>query len=204
MISMQSDFFKPNKDARVLSILESVANNPSASQQRLGRGSGLSSAMVNHYLKTLQETGLIRFEPVNGKSFKYLLTSEGEQRRRCLFDTYSSEIVRVYTALKNAIMDRLAHLTQRGVNRLVLFGASETCEVTLSALMDTGLTVVAILDNDPNKHGKGFHGYIISSPAILESLDCQAIVVTSFGRRDEIIQQLNPFAKRRGVEVVGL
>jgi predicted transcriptional regulator len=204
MIALKSQYFKPSKDARILGILESVAQTPNASQHLLGKRSGLSSAMVNQYLKTLHKEGFIHFEPVNGKSFQYLLTTKGEQLRRRHFDSYSSEIVRIYTALKNVILERLTVLLEQGLTRVALFGASETCEVTLSALSDSGFTVVAILDNQPAKHGKPFHGHIISHPAVLEHLDCQAIVVTSFGYRDNIIQQLTPYAEARGVEVVGL
>ncbi|MDK2957310.1 MAG: hypothetical protein PWQ57_2806 [Desulfovibrionales bacterium] len=203
-MQLHHTYLKPSKEARILSILQSVAQEPETSQQLLGRRSGLSSAMVNHYLNALQQEGVIQFQPINGKSFKYLLTEKGERRRRQMFNEYSSEIVRTYTALKNTILERLSPLAERGLTRLALFGASETCEVTLSAMSGTSLSVAAILDNDPGKHGQSFLGYTISSPSILESIDCQAIIVTSFGHREEIIQQLSPIAESRGVEVVGL
>jgi predicted transcriptional regulator len=197
-------YLKPSKEARILSILQSVAQEPQTSQQLLGRRSGLSSAMVNHYLNVLQQEGLIEFQPINGKSFKYLLTEKGERRRRQMFNEYSSEIVRTYTALKHTILNRLSPLLERGLTRLAFFGASETCEVALSAISGTNLCVVGILDNDPRKHGQSFRGHLVSPPSALDSLDCHVIVVTSFGHREEIIQQLSPIAASRGVEVLGL
>jgi len=76
--------------------------------------------------------------------------------------------------------------------------------VVLSALRDTGFQVVALVDNDVDKHGTLFHGYVISSPLVLDHVDCQAVVITSFGRQDEIHQQLQPVSIRRGLETVRL
>jgi FlaA1/EpsC-like NDP-sugar epimerase len=160
--------------------------------------------MVNQYLKLLQEQKLIEYRPVNGKSYRYVLTSGGEKSRRQMFSDYSSETIRLYTNIKDFIISKLRSLESRGRKKIALFGASETGEVVLSALRDTGFQVVAVVDNDVDKHGALFHGYVISSPLVLDHVDCQAVVITSFGRQDEIHQQLQPVSTRRGLETVRL
>jgi DNA-binding MarR family transcriptional regulator len=204
MLLADGKYLKPSKETRVLAILDSLAQDSALSQYELGRRLKLSGAMVNQYLKLLQEQNLIEYRPVNGKSYRYVLTSGGEKSRRQMFSDYSSETIRLYTNIKDFILSKLLMLERRGRRKISLFGASETCEVVLSALRDTGFQVVTVVDNDAAKHGVVFHGYVISSPLVLEHVDCQAVVITSFGRQDEIHKQLQPVAARRGLEIVRL
>ena len=204
MYHFDRHYFKPSKDARVLAILDSLHRDSGLSQIELGRRMRLSGAMVNQYLKELQDDNLIRFEAINGKSYRYLLTEEGERKRRNLFSSYSSETIRIYTALKNTILDKLTPLQDKGLLKLALFGASETCEVALSALRETPFQILTLVDNDQAKQGKIFHGYVISPPHVLETIACQAVLITSFGGQEEICAQLAPIGRNNGLEIVRL
>jgi len=204
MLLADGKYIKPSKETRVLAILNSLSQDSALSQIELGKRLKLSGAMVNQYLKLLQEQNLIEYRPVNGKSYRYVLTSGGEKSRRQMFSDYSSETIRLYTNIKDFILSKLRSLERRGRKKIVLFGASETCEVVLSALRDTDFVVVAVVDTDAEKHGAIFHGYVVSSPLVLEHVDCQCVVITSFGRQDEIYQQLQPVAQKRGLEIVRL
>lgn len=196
-------YLKPSKNTRVLAILDSLARESGISQYELGKRLNLSGAMINQYLKQLQTDGLVDFLPINGKSYQYKLTPAGEQRRRKMFLDYSSETICLYTSIKDFILDHLKGLQQRGKMRLALFGASETCEVVLSALKESAFTVVLVVDNNKSKQGTLFSGHVVSSPHVLEQVDCDAVVITSFGRQDEIYEQLEPVAERRKLEIVG-
>jgi len=204
MIIHDREYIKPSRVARVLSLLEALASDSGLSQQELGQRSFLSGAMVNQYLREMQQQGLIRFVPENSKSYRYVLTEKGEAERRNMFSSYSSELVRLYSSLKKVLVDKLRGLQQKGIRKVALFGASETCEVALSALNGSSFEVVTVVDNDPEKHGKLFHGQIICSPAVLENAHCQAIIVTSFGFQDEICDQVASVAKRKGMEIIRL
>ncbi len=204
MLLTEKQFFKPSRDGRVLAILDYLHRDSGLSQNRLGQRTHLSGAMINQYLRGLQDEHLINFQPVNGKSYRYTLTSQGEQTRRSMFSAYASETVHIYTALKNLVLEKLKHLSKKDPSNLVLFGAAETCEVVLTALRDTDVRIVAIVDNDSKKHGEIFHGHVISPPEVLNSIHCQAVVITSFGKQDEIYAQLEPIAQKKGLEIVRL
>lgn len=204
MLISNGKYLKPSKNTRVLAILDSLAHNSGLSQIEMGKRLRLSGAMINQYLKQLHEDGLVEFLPVNGKSFRYLLTPEGERHRRDMFTDYSSETIQLYTSVKNFILSKLTPLGSKGQTRIALFGASETCEVVLSALRETDFLIVAIVDNDPGKHGQIFHGHVISSQHVIEQLDLRAVVITSFGKQDEIFQQLEPLSQRKGFEIMRL
>lgn len=204
MLLSDRQYFKPSKEARILAILDSLSRDSGLSQVELGRRMRLSGAMVNQYLKELQDENLVRFEAVNGKSYRYLLTQEGERKRRRLFSDYSSETIQIYTALKNAILQKLDTVLAKGLTKLALFGASETCEVALSALRDTDFHILTLLDNDPRKQGTMFHGYVIAPPSVLETIACQAVLITTFGGQEEIYEQLQPIRQSKGLEIVRL
>lgn len=204
MILLNKDFIKPGKQARLLSILDSLSHNSTLSQQELGKRASLSSTMVNKYLNEMSGQGLVEFEPISGKSYQYMLTESGQNSRRKMLSDYCCEIVHMYSALKQSILDTISPLAAKGIKDLAFFGASETCEVALSALKDTNLSVLAIVDNDPSKHGQLYHGHIVSSPHVLDSIKCQAIVITSFGHFDEIRAQIMPIIENKDIEVVRL
>ena len=204
MLLQNKKFYRPSKSARYLALLDSLADDSSLSQLELGRRANLSGAMVNQYLKELQDKELVKFERVNGKSYRYVLTNGGELRRRHMFAAYSSETVQIYSALKELILGKLEGLSSRGVRDIVLFGASETCEIVLSAIKHTNLRVVALADSDPLKHGQALGGHFITQPQILETLKFQAVVITSFGRQDEIRERLRALTSQQNVEIITL
>jgi len=205
MFLVNKTYYRPSKTARYLAILDTLAQDSMVSQNELGRRANLSGAMVNQYLKEMVDNELIEYERVNGKSFRYLLTGEGEARRQAMFSNFSSETVQIYTALKKAIASKLTSLKARELKKLILFGASETCEIVLQALQATGgFEVMALVDNDPAKAGKTLGGHVISPPVALESLRPQAVVITSFGCQEEIYRQLRALYEQHNVEIIRL
>lgn len=205
MFLVNKTYYRPSKAARYLAILDTLAQDGQVSQSELGRRANLSGAMVNQYLKEMAGKKLIEFERVNGKSFRYLLTDEGETSRRTMFSSFSSETVQIYTALKAAIVHKLANLKSRGMVKLILFGASETCEIVLQALRaSSGFEVMALVDNDPAKAGKSLGGHVISPPVVLDSLRPQAVVITSYGCQEEIHGQLRELYGQHNVEIIRL
>lgn len=202
MLISHGKYLKPSKETRVLAILDSLASDSGMSQYELGKRLRLSGAMVNQYLRSLQEQELVRFVPLNGKSYRYELTEKGSARRERMFADYSSETIRIYTAVKRFVQEKLSALEKKNLERLILFGASETCEVVLSALIGSKFQILALLDNDPGKQGRSFHGHVISHPLVLEQFDCDAVVITSFGKQHEIFEQLLPLSERKGFVIV--
>jgi len=205
MFLINKAYYRPSKAARYLAILDTLAQDSQVSQSELGRRSNLSGAMVNQYLKEMVDKEFIEYERVNGKSFRYLLTERGEAKRRAMFFSFSSETVQIYTALKSSIMRKLVMLRAKGIVKLALFGASETCEIVQQALRTMGsFEVAALVDNDPDKHGKTLGGNVISPPQLLETVRPQAVVITSFGCQEEIHRQLLPFCEQHNVEIIRL
>lgn len=204
VLPLRKQYFAPGKDTWVLAILEALSRESDLSQRDLGRLLNISGAVINQHLRELNERKLIVFEARNGKSYRYVLTPAGEALRQEMATRCSTEAIHIYTGLKALVRQRLTRLTEAGIGRIVLFGASETCEVVLSVLGDMPFKVMALVDNAPEKQGTLFHGYVVSPPQILASVDCQAVLITSFGRQAEIKAQLTPLCRSRGLEIASL
>jgi len=179
-------FLRPTKEARIVSILENLAVRSEISQSELGERALLSSAMINNYLKELQQRGLIEACPLDGKRYEYRITADGERIRRELLGLYMAEIVQVYSGLKENIREKLQRIGEGGIKEIIFFGASTTCEVVLSAYKRDFFRIIALVDSDPVKQGRALMGYIISPPEILRYIRCRNILVTSFAREEEI------------------
>lgn len=204
MLIKEKKFFKPSKKTRELSILENLNMDSTISQSELGQKIDLSGAMVNSYLKHFKNDGLLTLKPVNGRCYVYELTGKGEELRKEWLGEYSAEIVQIYSALKSMVREKLKDLIDSGIKRIVLFGASETCEVVLSALQKSELKILAIIDNDSEKQGNFMQKMVISPPDILGSLEFEAVVITTFVHQQAIHNQLAPLVDKKKIKIVGL
>ncbi|MFW5488774.1 MAG: winged helix-turn-helix transcriptional regulator [Desulfovibrio sp.] len=198
------NFFKPGKDTRVLSLLEGIHTSGRTSQNELGTKADLSGAMVNKYIKDLQAGGLVNPIPINGKCFEYQLTAKGETARNQMMGQYCAEIVRIYSSLKQSLLSKFEDLHKNGATTLALFGASETCEIVYNALKDTNFRIATVVDNDPQKQGEPFFGHIIASPEVLAHIRCDAVIITSFGKQEEIYEHCLKFQAQQTFNIIRL
>jgi len=100
--------------------------------------------------------------------------------------SYSSEIIQLYTGAKRELAGRLHSMQKQGVQTVILFGAAETAEVVLAAMKTTKLILRGVVDSDPEKQGMAFNGVTVQSPETLADIQADAVLITSFGRQEEI------------------
>jgi DNA-binding MarR family transcriptional regulator len=156
----------------------------------MAKKTNLSSSMVNNYIKSLKDEGVITVSGKTNRSRSYHLTASGQNELRESLLEYSSEIVRLYSAVKREIAQILNGFYQEGIRTLVLFGVAETAEVVFAAIKESPLVVIGVLDSDPGKQGKPFNGLIVQEPAKLEQINADAVVITSFGKQEEIHERI--------------
>ena len=185
--AIHSDYLNPTKRTRRLSVLMSIRNEPSASQHKIARCANLSSSMVNNYIKCLRREGFITVSGKTNRTQSYHLTKHGQNELRESLLAYSSEIVQLYSAVKCEIAQIMLGFYREGIRTLVLFGVAETAEVVFAAIKDLPLVVIGVVDSDPKKQGNLFNGLIVQEPGKLEEINPDAVVITSFGKQNEIL-----------------
>ena len=203
MINGGSEFLQPSKDLRILHVLLEIANQPDLSQHELARRVRLSSSQVNNYVKELKDRGLVDIKGNTNRTFRYFLTQEGEREKETALIAYSVDVMQLYGRVKRELAKKIQHVVREGMKTAVLFGAAETGEVVLVASKETGLKVLGVSDNDPQKHGKRFGDFTIISPLEVERLRPDGVLITSFGRMNEIFESLK-FLEQKGIMVRGL
>ena len=181
-----SKYFSPNKALRRLALLFAIHEDPQASQHVIGRMVRLSSSMVNNYIKIFKREGLVKAYGSTNRNQSYHLTAQGGKALRQSLLTYSAEIVQMYGAVKRELSNILHGFYEEGIRTVALFGAAETAEIVHAALKATNLEMIGVVDNDVFKHGKPFNGLSISPPHKLLELAPDAVIITSFGKQEEI------------------
>ncbi len=188
-------FFNPTRQSRLLSVLFSISENPDASQHKIAGTTSLSSSMVNNYIKLLEREGLIFIEGNTNRTKQYKLSSEGLGMLRQSLLEYSAEIVRLYTSVKEEVSNILEQFYRDGIRTIVLFGVAETAEIVYAAAKELPISIIGVLDSDRAKQGRLFNGLKIQSPMVIKKLRPDAVVITSFGRQEEIYQQVRKLTK---------
>lgn len=163
---------------------------PHSSQHLLAQKSHLSSSMVNIYIKELKQAGLITVSGETNRTTEYHLTPEGQKKLFQDFISFSSEAVQIYASVKKEIIRLLKRYETNGIRTVVLYGASDTAEVVVSAIPHTRLVVIGIVDGDPVKQGHIFNGTLIQAPEAISQIDPDAVLITSFARQDEIYNNI--------------
>lgn len=181
-----SEFLTPGKKYRRLSILLSIHDNSRISQHKMAEVTHLSSSMVNNYIRELQKEGLISVSGETNRTQRYHLTSLGKKELISSLLSYSSEIIQMYTGAKQTVAERLHGMHKEGIRTVILFGAAETAEVVLAAMKQIPLIAKGVVDSDPEKQGEKFHGLTVESPEKLSQMSADAVLITSFGRQEEI------------------
>ena len=197
MISpFNSKFISPTKLFRRLSVLLAINDSPNKSQHAIGRQTHLSSSMVNNYIKMLAREGAITVTGETNRSQQYHLSAAGRNAMREEFLAYSAEIVRLYGAVKSEIAAMLREFYAEGVRTVALFGVAETAEVVHAAMKQTGLTLIGVVDSDLEKQGMPFNGVFIQAPDALKEMAPDAVVITSFGKQEEIFAAVEKLVRK--------
>jgi DNA-binding MarR family transcriptional regulator len=189
----ESGFHAPTAKLRRLSVLLAIHNSPRLSQHKIAQVTGISSSMVNNYMKRLQQEGLVKATGKTNRTQRYHLTKHGRKELFTGILKYSAEIIQLYSTTKKQVTERLQRFHSEGIRSIALFGAAETAEVVHAALMDTPLTVTGIVDSNPGKQGTRFNGFVVRAPESLKEMNADAVLITSFASQEEIhgcIQQV--------------
>jgi predicted transcriptional regulator len=188
--AFQLKFLSPTKRSRMLSVLFSIYDEPDTSQHKIAADTNLSSSMVNNYVKWLKQEGFITVVGDTNRTHQYHLSESGRVMLRQSLLDYSAEIVRLYGSVKNEIANILNAFYDEGIRTIVLFGVAETAEIVYAAAKRTALVIIGVVDSDTDKQGKIFNGLEIRSPHEINHIQPDAVVITSFGRQEEIFQQV--------------
>ena len=200
MLTRELTFLQPTTIYRELILLEEIGRNSKITQSLLAQKAGIVPAMVNNYIKNFVRDGFVEVAGNKTRNMTYLLTPEGERKKFNLLLSYLKEAVSLYKNAKEGLQNRLVDFKKEDINTIILYGAAETAELTLSAAEEVGLEILEIVDSDKGKQGKDLFGKVIRAPHVIESFSPDAVVISSFGFQNQIYEEIKTLEKK-GIKV---
>ena len=192
---MNASAEKPLDSSRSLQLLSEISGEEPLSQRELSRRLGIAVGLVNSYLKNLVSKGFVRVKDFPSNRYAYLLTPQGIAEKSRLAYQHLSYFTSLYTVARQDYLDLFRRLENAGVREVVFCGVDEVAEVAYLSLRETGLELVAVMDDE--RHGEVFFGIPVVALADVLGKVGTPVVISSLKRRDELAQAL------RGLGVAG-
>jgi DNA-binding MarR family transcriptional regulator len=175
------------KDLRTLKILEKVDQGKAPSQRELAGELNISLGLVNSFIKRLVRKGYVKITTIPKKRIRYLLTPRGAGEKTRLTYEYIQYSYKFYIGARQKLRNLYDILERQGVRRIVFYGVGDLAEIAYVSLQDTSIELVAIVDDD--KAGTRYLKQIVASPACLDGMSFDRILITSMNSRGAIIQK---------------
>lgn len=130
----------------LLSLLESVEREGAQSQRRLAAELGIALGLVNAYLKRCVTKGFLKMREAPTRRYAYYLTPRGFSEKSRLTVEFLSLSFSMFREAKADCSAVFEIARTRGFSRLVVMGISDITEISAICALDSGVTIVAIVD----------------------------------------------------------
>jgi DNA-binding MarR family transcriptional regulator len=132
-------------DRIVLNLLNSV-DDGAQSQRRIAEDLGIALGLVNAYLKRCIKKGLVKVRQAPARRYAYYLTPQGFAEKSRLTVEYLSYSFSFFREAKADCMRAFALAKERNFHNLVLCGKSDLAEIAILSAVDSGISILAIVD----------------------------------------------------------
>jgi len=190
---MNDNSEKSLESYRSLLLLSEITGQEPLSQRELSRRLGIAVGLVNSYLKNLIAKGYVRVKNFPSNRYAYLLTPQGLAEKSRLAYQHLSYFTSLYTVARQDYLDLFRRLEGAGVREVAFCGVDEVAEVAYLSLQETGLKLVAVMDDA--HAGEVFFGVPVLRFAEVVRQVSAPLVISSLKRRDEI---------RKALEAIGI
>ncbi|OGU16132.1 MAG: transcriptional regulator [Geobacteraceae bacterium GWC2_53_11] len=188
---------KPLDSSRSLQLLSEISGEEPLSQRELSRRLGIAVGLVNSYLKNLVSKGFVRVKNFPSNRYAYLLTPQGIAEKSRLAYQHLSYFTNLYTIARQDYRDLFHRLEASGVREVVFCGVDEVAEVAYLSLQETGLKLVAVMDDE--RQGDLFFGLPVVTLADGLRGVSTPVVISSLKRRDELLLVLQGMGVAGGI-----
>lgn len=152
----------------VLGLLESVERDGAQSQRKLASELGIALGLVNAYLKRCVKKGLVKMSEAPTRRYAYYLTPQGFSEKSKLTVEYLSLSFSFFRQARADCAEVLAAAQARGWSRIVVAGVSDLGEIVQISALESGMTIVAVVD------GKAMIGELFGLP-VAKSFDAVTV-----------------------------
>lgn len=193
------DIFRQSSPTRenlgLLAVMEVLEDQEQITQRELARETGLNLKKVNYTLQKLLEKGHVKFQRVrqnpNKRAYLYILTPAGLKAKSQLTYRFLKFTIDFYGKMEEKLLGCLHSMTQAGVKRVVLYGASDVARILLGLVNGAEMDVMGVVDDA--YEGREFHGIPVFKSHQLNDLCWDKVLITvleDLGGAEERLKKL--------------
>lgn len=166
-------------DSTLLRLLDCIAKDGVRSQRVLAAEVGIALGLVNTYLNSCVQKGLLKVAEAPAKRYGYYLTSLGFAEKARLTLEYLSSVLSLFRTARADMVDLLKEVHGHGTTRVALLGLSELTKIAVVSSYDGPVKTVAIADANGNAPRIQFLGVpmVSSDSRLLKTCDSATVTV---------------------------
>lgn len=163
-----------------LRLLGEIERNGETSQRELALRLNLSLGLINMFIKRLVSKGYFKVKTMPRNRVKYFLTPRGIARKSRLTVEYLKYSINFYREIKALLTDTYARLQEKGIRKVLFFGAGEVAELAYLYLKTTELVLIGIIDD--RRKGRSFFEFDVKGSEAFSDFRYDALIVTRAGK----------------------
>ena len=174
-------------------ILDLIEKNANITQREISKTIGVAVSMINAYLDSFENKGLIKRKKHSTKTVEYFVTKNGSERIKVLNISYLSNSLKIYKSAKENIEIFINQINDKGFKKILLYGAGEVSEILLQSILidkDKPIEVVGVIDDDCDKQGQNLLNTPILSLASIGTIRHDGILIASYTNKNQIMENL--------------
>lgn len=186
-------FLNPTSFLKELRILEGIDEDENVTQKELAKIVDIAPSMINQYIGSMEEKGLLYRSYKSSKKVTYKITNKGIDWKNYLLMSYLFEIIKHYNVAKQKIEETFNKLEEKEIKTILLYGAGEVAETIITikeSRKNSNFEILAILDDCQEKHGNNILGCKIISPTLINQYPAEALIITSMTFEETIKKRL--------------
>ena len=145
--------------------------------------------------------GWIRIAGLNHRKIGYYLTPTGFAEKAKLSLHLISWTVQHYAALKDIIGKQFLEMQRNGIQRVVFYGIGDEMEIAYVTLQGVKLKLVGIVEDEEVTSQKEVFGFGLTDVRQVETLNPDAVLVTSLKNQADRIKKLREYIDLQRVRI---
>ena len=172
----------------VLGLLESVNRDSDQSHRRLAAELGVALGLINTYVRRCVSKGLLKVHKTPARRYAYFLTPKGFAEKSRLTASYLSHSFTLFRRAREECSELFERARMLGMRRFVLVGASDVTEIAALCAVESGITIVAVVDRSHTRKSMAGRPVFASVDDVRGKFD--AVMVTAFNKPQGIYEEL--------------
>jgi DNA-binding MarR family transcriptional regulator len=173
-----------------LNILQEIDSDGKSTQRELARRSGLTLSYVNVYLKGLIRKGYVSVRDMPGRRLWYNLTPVGIAEKAKMTLEYMKWSLARYGDIRERVRVVCDRLKQENKSRIVICGVSDAAEIFYLATIESGLSVVRVVD-DARAGQKWLNFQVMKLSSLKNKISYDSIIIGDIDRCYGLAEQLS-------------